>query len=220
MTLSRISQLKLRMTVALGLMVMFSGANLFAQDDDGYKSLFNGEDLTGWKVSENPDSVEVEEGAIAVKGKKAHAFYMGEDGEASFKNFHLKAKVKTAENANSGIYFHTEYQEKGWPSKGYECQVNNSHKAPEKTGSLYAVKDIAESPVKDGEWFDYDIIVKDKHVVLKINGETIVDYTEPEDVEREEKFAGRLIDKGTFALQAHDPGSKAWFKDIKVKTLP
>ena len=220
MTYSKILQCKLRLILAFGLMIVFSGVNLFAQDDDGYKTLFNGKDLTGWKVSENPDSIVVEDGAIAIKGKRAHAFYVGEDGDASFKNFHFKAKVKTAENANSGIYFHTEYQQEGWPTKGYECQVNNTHKDPKKTGGLYAVQDNFEAPVKDGEWFDYDIIVKDKHIVLKINGETISDYTEPENPQREEKMAGRLLDQGTFAIQAHDPLSYAWFKDIKVKTLP
>ena len=220
MTYSRILTLTLRTTVALGLMVAFSGSLLFAQDDDGYKSLFNGKDLTGWKVSENPDSIVVEDGSIAIKGKRAHAFYVGEDGNASFKNFHFKAKVKTAENANSGIYFHTEYQDKGWPLKGYECQVNNTHKDVKKTGGLYAVKDNLKTSVEDGQWFDYEVIVEGKHVILKINGETITDYTEPENPEREEKMAGRLIDRGTFAIQAHDPGSKAWFRDIMVKTLP
>ena len=219
MTHSQILQLNFRTILALGLIIMFLSSNLFAQDEE-FKSLFNGKDLTGWKVSENPESIAVEEEAIAIKGKRAHAFYVGEDDNASFKNFHFKAKVKTSANANSGIYFHTEYQESGWPSKGYECQVNNTQKDLKKTGGLYGVKDNFESPVEDGEWFDYEIIVQGKHIVIKINGETITDYTEPENPVREEKMAERLIDKGTFAIQAHDPGSQAWFKDIMVKPLP
>jgi len=206
-------------SVTTAMAILFFSNCLMAQDAE-FKPLFNGTDLSGWKVNENPESVAVEDGAIITHGERAHAFYVGDDGEASFKNFHLKAKVKTAKGSNSGIYFHTEFQEKGWPSKGYECQVNNTQSDPKKTGGLYAIEDNFEAPVEDDVWFDYEIIVDDKHVIVKINGKTITDYTEPEDAEREDAMAGRLIGSGTFALQAHDPGSKVWFKDILVKTLP
>ena len=218
MTLS-ISKRAVQFSVAISVAVVLLCGVTQAQDAE-FKPLFNGTDLSGWKVSENSESVVVEDGAIVTHGERAHAFYVGDDGKASFTNFHLKAKVKTAKGANSGIYFHTEYQEEGWPSKGYECQVNNTQQDPKKTGGLYAVQDNFEAPVKDDVWFDYDIIVEGKHVVVKINGKTISDYTEPEDVKRKESLAGRLIGSGTFALQAHDPGSKVWFKDIMVKTLP
>lgn len=218
MTLS-IPKITVQFSVATAVAVILLCGGAQAQDAE-FKPLFNGKDLSGWKVSENSESVVVEEGAIITHGERAHAFYVGEDGKASFKNFHLKAKVKTAKGANSGIYFHTEYQEEGWPAKGYECQVNNTQKDPKKTGGLYAVQDNFEAPVKDDVWFDYDITVDGKHVMVKINGKTISDYTEPEDVERKEAMSGRLIGSGTFALQAHDPGSKVWFKDIMVKTLP
>ena len=218
MTLS-IPKITVQFSVATAVAVILLCGGAQAQDAE-FKPLFNGRDLSGWKVSENSESVVVEEGAIITHGKRAHAFYVGDDGKASFKNFHLKAKVKTAKGANSGIYFHTEFQEKGWPAKGYECQVNNTQKDPKKTGGLYAVQDNFEAPVKDDVWFDYDITVEGKHVVVKINGKTISDYTEPDDVERKESLKGRLIGSGTFALQAHDPGSKVWFKDIMVKTLP
>ncbi len=222
MTLSiskRVDQISFAIAVAFVLLCGGTQAQDKEQAAD-FKPLFNGKDLSGWKVSENPESVVVEDGAMITHGERAHAFYVGDDGKASFTNFHLKAKVKTAKGANSGIYFHTEFQKEGWPSKGYECQVNNTQEDPKKTGGLYAVQDNFEAPVKDDVWFDYDIIVEGKHVVVKINGKTISDYTEPEEVERKESLAGRLIGSGTFALQAHDPGSKVWFKDIMVKTLP
>ena len=67
---------------------------------------------------------------------------------AKFKNFEFKAKVMTKKNANSGIYFATEYQKDGWPSKGYECQVNNSFmKDARSTGSLYAIKDVTDTQI-------------------------------------------------------------------------
>jgi len=59
-----------------------------------------------------------------------------------------------------------------------------------------------------------------KHVTIKVDGKVIVDYTEPDDVRREPGFKGRLIDRGTFALQCHDPGSEVHYKDIAVRLLP
>jgi len=78
--------------------------------------------------------------------------------------------------AHGGLYFHTEYQDSGWPAKGYEAQVNQSHPDRKKTGGLYAIADVLdESPVADGQWHDYDIIVDGRHIVLKINGKVTTD---------------------------------------------
>ena len=178
-------------------------------------SMFNGKDLLGWHVNENPASVYIEEGCLVTHGKRAHVFYVGPKGHADFKDFHLKAKVKTQKGANSGIYFHTKFLESGWPNKGYEAQVNNTQSDPKKTGGLYGVQDNFKAPVEDDVWFDYEIIVKGKHIVVKINGKTISDYTEPEDLDRPQ----RCLSSGTIALQAHDPGSKVFYKDLMIKSL-
>ena len=113
---------------------------------------------------------------MVVHGPRAHAFYVGEDGSASFKDFHFKAEVMTLPGANSGIYFHTKYQDSGWPQSGYEAQVNNTHADPKRTGGLYAVDDNYKAPVQDNEWFTYEIIVRGKRIVTKINGQVISDY--------------------------------------------
>ncbi len=208
------------------------------EKSDGFVELFNGENLDGWVSSkENPDSYSVKEGQLIVKGGKSHLFYSGDVEGANFKNFHLKVRAKTFPGANSGVYFHTEFQEEGWPSKGYECQVNSTHKDPKKTGSLYAVKNIIvlqkgqdppkggeheereTAPSTDGEWFDYDIIVKGKQITIQVNGETTVDYTEPEAGPGIEKSPGRKLDSGTFAIQAHDPDSEVHYERIAVKPL-
>jgi hypothetical protein len=196
-------------------------ALLAVQDktDDGFIRLFNGKDLTGWKVAENPDSAKVEDGAIKTNGPRAHVFYVGEVNKAVFKDFEFKAKVLIKPGSNAGIYFHTEYQEKDWPKKGFECQVcSNDYKDPKKTGSLYGVKDLAESPVKDDEWFDYHIIVKGKSVEILLNGKSVNQWTQPDDY-KPKGFAGRVLDQGTFALQCHDPKSVVYFKDLRVKPL-
>lgn len=183
-------------------------------------SIFDGKSLDGWKVNENAATFSIEEGAIVANGDRAHLFYTGELANHEFKNFEFKAQVMTLPNSNAGIYFHTKFQEEGWPSKGYEVQVNNSHTDWRRTGGLYAIDDVKEPPTKDNEWFTQHIIVNGKRVVVKLNDEIVVDYTEPDNPDRSEGMKDRLIDRGTFALQGHDPGSKVMFKDIMVKVLP
>jgi hypothetical protein len=125
----------------------------------------------------------------------------------------------TEPNSNAGIYFHTKYQESGWPKYGFECQVNLSYKSdPRKTSSLYAVKDVLEPAAKDNEWYLQEIIVVGKKITLKVNGKTQVEYIEPDDQKAGSDFT-RKLDEGTFALQAHDPGSKVYFRNIRVKRL-
>jgi hypothetical protein len=181
---------------------------------DGWISLFDGKSLDGWKVGKNADSFRMQDGMIVANGPVAHLFYMGDVRQHDFKNFHLKVELMTFPKANSGIYFHTQYQEGGWPKVGYESQVNNSHSDPKRTGSLYGVKDVYEVPAKDNTWFVEEVIVQGKHIVIKVDGKTLVDYTEPDDVK-----GTRRLSHGTFALQAHDPGSKVYYKSIMVKPL-
>ena len=187
-------------------------------NESGFVSLFDGKSLDGWKpAQENQDAWQVVDGKLVANGDRSHLFYVGE--LAPFKNFHFKAEVMTTPGSNAGIYFHTDYQPTGWPKKGYEVQVNVSHSDPKKTSSLYGVVNVADPGVQDNEWYTQEIIVKDRHVVLKVNGKTLVDYTEPEG---KEAFSGdfeRRLGKGTFALQAHDPKSKVYFRDIRVKKL-
>lgn len=187
---------------------------------DGWVSLFDGKSFTGWKVGDNATSFKIEDGAIAVNGNVAHLFYDGDVQQHRFKNFEFKASVMTLPGSNSGIYFHTTFQQGGWPQKGYEVQVNNSQSDWRRTGSLYAIQDVKEVYVKDNEWFTEYITVQGKRVVIKINDKIVVDYTEPENAPRSTGMAGRLISNGTFALQGHDPKSKVFYKDIMVKVLP
>jgi hypothetical protein len=193
----------------------------FAQKQPkGWVSLFDGKTLNDWKVGENAATFTVDSGMIIAYGNTAHLFYNGNVQNHNFKNFDFKAEVMTTPGSNSGIYFHTAYQESGWPAKGYEVQVNNSHTDWRRTGSLYAIQDVKDVFVKDNVWFTEEIIVQGKKVTVKINGKVVVEYTEPENVQRPADMKGRVISSGTFALQGHDPNSKVYFKNLQVKILP
>lgn len=190
-----------------------------AMPETQWISLFDGQSLEGWSASENKEAFSVENGEIKVHGKRSHLFYTGPVNNATFTNFEFKADVKTQANSNSGIYFHTEYQETGWPKKGYECQVNQTHSDWKKTASLYDVVNVRETYVKDDEWYTEYIRVEGKHVQVRINGRLVVDYLEPDNVSHP-GWPGRKLSSGTFALQGHDPKSIVHYKNIMVKPLP
>lgn len=182
----------------------------------GWIKLFDGKTLDGWRVGANASSFSVQDGAIVVFGPRAHLFYVGDVEGANFKNFEYKAKVMTMPGANSGMYIHTEYQEDGWPEKGHEIQVNNSHTDWRRTASVYGIQDVREAPARDEKWFTQHIIVQGNKITVKIDGKVVNEYVEPDD----RKGQPRSLSSGTFALQAHDPESKVYFKDIMVKILP
>lgn len=185
---------------------------------DGWVSLFDGQSLKGWKASENQDSWSVQDGALVCDGPRSHLFYVGDD--KPFVNFEFKAEVKTTPGSNAGIYFHTRYQEVGWPKYGYECQVNVSHQDPKKSGSLYGVVNVSDPPAKDNEWYTQHIIVNGRQITLKINDQKVAEFTEPEGQPAFSAEFERRLGSGTFALQAHDPQSKVYFRNLQVKRLP
>ncbi len=182
-------------------------------------SLFDGKSLDDWKANK-PGTFSVEDGSIKVAGTTSHLFYDGPVMDHNFKNFEFKALVMTRPGSNSGIYFHTAYQEKGFPDKGFEVQVNNSHTDWKRTGGLYDIKDVSQVYVKDDVWFTEYILVEGKHVIVKINDILVTDWTQPDGFVPPKGHPGRVISNGTFALQGHDPKSVIFFKDIMVKPLP
>lgn len=191
-----------------------------AEKKAGWQLLFDGKSLDGWKSSENPGSFTVQDGLLVVFGKRSHLFYTGPVGGADFKNFELSLDIKAFAKANSGVYIHTQFQETGWPEKGYEVQVNNTHSDVKKGAGLYGIKDNLEAPAKDEEWYTMVVKVEGKHIQTFVNGKQIVDFVEPTPPAPPANMAGRFLTHGTFAIQGHDPASKVMYKNIKVRVLP
>lgn len=186
----------------------------------GWQLLFDGKSLDHWRASDQPGSFSVKDGAIVVRGPRSHLFYLGPVQQHDFKNFELKVDVMTFPKANSGVYFHTRWQEVGWPELGYEVQVNNSHSDPSRTGGLWGVQDYMKVVSPDHQWFTLTVRVEGKHVTTFVNSEKTADYTEESPLVRKKGLEKRYLASGTFALQGHDPESEAHFRNIKVKVLP
>jgi len=207
----------------LTLILMLAAAPAaFAQD--GWISLFNGKDFTGWKIGGDQTTFQIKDGAMVAKGPVAHAFYDGPVKNHDFKNFELMVDVMAAPNSNGGIYVHTGFQERGFPRKGFEVQVNNTHRDPIKSGSLYHVKDIGADDIKDiakdNEWFTEHIIVQDNTITIKLNDKEVVKWTQPADWAGGREGSGRAIGSGTIAFQGHDPNSVVHYKNVRIKPLP
>ena len=219
------------------------------QPEEGFVSLFDGKTLDGWKVGENANLFQVRDGMIVMECPAtihgpAHLFYVGDVNRHDFKNFDLKVEVITFPGANSGIYFHTKYQESGWPNSGIESQINNSHADWRRTGSLWALRNLSwgpetppkdnkedftalpKPPVTDDVWYTQEVIYQDGLIVVKLDGKTMFEYRlSRADVKHKiPNNTGTWLPRGTFALQGHPPMpgniSKACFKNIRVKVLP
>ncbi len=218
------------------------------QPEEGFVSLFDGKSLDGWKIGENAEVFSVHDGVIvmecpATNHSPAHIFYDGDVNGHNFKNFDLRVDVMTYPYANSGIYFHTKFQESGWPNHGLECQVDNSHSDWRRTGSLWGIRNISwgpeappadnketvtilpKPPVTDNVWYTQEIIYENGLITVKLDGKTMFEYRMP-DAEKAHTMAtgGTWMPEGTFALQGHPPlpghMSKVCFKNIRVKVLP
>lgn len=189
--------------------------------EPGWTELFNGKDFTGWKVSGNQATFKIQDGALVANGPVAHAFYDGPVMNHAFRNFELKVDVMARNNSNGGIYVLTEYQDTGFPRKGFEVQVNNTYaRDPVKTGSLYHVMDVTEALPKDDEWFTEHIIVQGNTITISVNGKQLVKWTQPADWAGGRGGAGRAMTApGTIALQGHDPNSTVYYKNIRIKPL-
>jgi hypothetical protein len=194
-----------------------------AQD---WQSLFDGKTLSGWKAGGNPTSFKVINGQLACDGPRSHLFYVGPDSRADFTNFEFAAEVLTKNGANSGVYFHTELQEEGFPEKGFEAQVLNlpggqgGYRENKLTGSLYGIRNVYKALAKDDEWFRLNIVVRGRRIQIRVNDLLLVDYLEATPPLGVPNHPGRKLDHGTFALQCHDAGSRVFFRNLRVKRLP
>ncbi len=211
----------IQLLILTTLFFLFSGFSISnsIKQKKRWISLFDGKSFNGWKTSENPETFSIEDGCIKVAGKRSHLYYDGPVLIHDFKNFEFKAQVMTKPGSNSGIYFHTIFQEKGFPDKGFEVQVNNSHTDWKRTGGLYDIKDTRDVFVSDDVWYTEYIKVEGNHVIVKINDKVVTDWTQPADFVPAKNHLNRIISSGTFALQGHDPKSIVYYKDIMVRPL-
>ena len=202
-----------RPRLALTLTLALLPSAVRAADDEGFKPLFNGKNLDGWVTPDEPGLFVVEDGEIVGRSKekqlKKNEFLAT---AKSYGDFVLKAKVKLR-NHNSGIQFRSKRAPDGAVS-GPQADAADGY-----WGLLYEErgrgilqqypKEKAQALIRKGDWNDYVITAKGDHVVIDINGTTVIDRTDP-------KFAR----SGIIALQLHaGPAMEVRFKDLAIKEL-
>jgi hypothetical protein len=194
--------------------------------DAGWIELFDGHSLRGWRPSENRTTWKVANGQLAADGPRSQLFYDGPVSGANFRNFELEVEAMARPGCDSGIYFHTAYQEQGFPPKGFEVQIantagaENGYQERQKTGSLSGLRHVYKQFLADDHWFRMTVAVRGKNVQVRLNGMLLVEYIEPDPpVIPDGGERGRFLDRGTFALQCHSAGSRVLFRSIRVRPL-
>ncbi len=188
----------------LALLALFSLGAVTAADE-GWITMFDGKTLTGWKADQNADAWTVKDGSIVGDGEKGNLFWTVRE----LLNFDWKAEVKINDGGNSGMFFRKGFGPGG--AKGYEAQINSTHRDPKKTGGLYNFKDIYEQLVPPDTWFTQEVIVDGNHVIIKVNGKVTVDYVED---------TNRFSKSGYLALQQHNKGSVVSFRNMMLRPIP
>ena len=174
------------------------------ENDKGWVQLFNGKNLDGWIVVPGDKARwSVKDGSIVGEGPVGHLYTKRGD----YQNFDFKIEAMISDGGNSGQYFRTEMA-KGFPKAHYEAQINATHPDPQKTGSLYNIVKITKQLHKPNEWFTQEVIADGDHIIIKVNGKTVVDT-------HDSKYS-----KGHLAIQQHNEGSVVHVRKAEIKELP
>lgn len=198
------------------------------QIDTGWRQLFNGKDLEGWKHV-GKGSMSVEDGMIRGHGGMGLLYWTKE----KFSNctIHVVYKMQK-ENSNSGVFIRIpiEPREEWMPVfYGYEVQIDNHPERSNEddyhyTGTLYSITKALTKPGKPGpEWNTMDITLDGPHTIVYVNGQKVTDYKEGDPVpERKfdfEPYRGPRPDSGYIGLQNHGENDVVYFKEVAVKPL-
>jgi len=171
-----------------------------------------------WPTADNATagkSFRLDGDTLIVEGDQRNLFYDGRIAGGYFKNFEFKVDVYTSPGSASGVYFHTRYEEEGTPAFGYEAQINASRAGESKTGSLVGASDVKTTPHRDNEWFSYYIKVDGNKVTVKVNGETVNEFTEPADAD-----GPGSLRHGTIGLASVGSDSRVEFRNLMIRLLP
>ncbi len=175
-------------------------------------SLFNGKDLSGWKVY-GTEKWFVEKGELVCEsGPDKQYGYLAT--EKPYKNFDLTLEFKQEANGNSGVFFRSTIE--GTKVSGWQVEV-----APPNhdTGGIYEsygrgwlvqIPEEKEKYLKMGQWNKMRIRVVNDQVTTFLNGQQMIDL-------KDEKI-GKA--NGSIALQIHDGGGiKVRWRNLMVEEL-
>jgi 3-keto-disaccharide hydrolase len=201
--------------------------------EPGFVSLFDGQTLAGWSVQEGPPSAfRVADGAIVVDEGSNFPTWLRSDRQyenfdfrcefflkgwmnsgilatrETYRDFVLHLYIRGVRYHNGGVMFRSIPGSQGGRRESYEIQLHDVEGAHYATGSLYSIRRAIYPRIEPEKWFLFQLIVQGSRCLVRINGETVLEYDGLQNVE-----AGRI------ELQAHDPGRWIEYKQIKIRRL-
>ena len=208
--------------------VLITSGFYLQNEDTGWRQLFNGKDLTGWKHV-GGGSMFVEDGMIRGKGGMGLLYWSGE----KFGNCVIRVQWKMRdENSNSGIFIRVPvvpFEEWMPVNYGYEVQIDNKPELSDEdeyhyTGTLYSLTKPQAKPAKPGpEWNTTEITLDGPRTIVYVDGVKVTDYKEGDPVpDRKfdfEPYRGPRPEYGYIGLQNHSDSDVVYFKEVAVKSL-
>ncbi|MGM1062804.1 carbohydrate-binding protein [Saccharothrix sp. Mg75] len=185
-----------------------------ARPERGYRALYDGNGLAGWRQAGPGRFVEEEDCSVRSEGGMG-LLWFGEE----FGSYRLRFDWKVAGDDNSGLF--VGFPDPGtdpWVAvdRGYEIQVDATDAPDRTTGAVYSFQS-ADIPARDralkppGEWNAYEIAVRGQRIEVFLNGVKINDFTSTD--------PARDLARGHIGLQNHGDGDDVWFRDIRIKEL-
>ncbi|NOX56893.1 MAG: DUF1080 domain-containing protein [Planctomycetes bacterium] len=189
----------------------------------GMQSLFNGRDLTGWRVVPGSKSTfSVEDGTIRVKNGPGFL-----ETEGTWADFILQWEAITyGDELNSGVFFRAMPGTEEAPSNGYEVQIHNGFKDGDRsqpsnagTGAIFRRTTARWVIPNDREWFTVTLIAHGAHIATWVNGIQVTDWTDTRRPD-ENPRRGLRLKAGHISLQGHDPTTDLAFRGFRIAPLP
>ncbi|OKK04316.1 glycosyl hydrolase [Streptomyces sp. CB03234] len=179
----------------------------------GYRPLFNGHTLDGWKQA-GPGRFTVVDGELRTEGGMGMLWYQVKE----LSSYSLKLDWKMAGDDNSGVFVGFPASDDPWSAvnNGYEIQIDATDAADRTTGAVYGFRS-ADIKARDqvlrppGQWNSYEIRVQGERLQVFLNGVKINDFTNTDPV--------RSLKDGYIGLQNHGADDQVSFRNIQLKEL-
>ncbi len=185
------------------------------------RNLFNGKDLSGWKVFADPQKNKsqwtvTKEGNLNVKNGPGDL-----QSTATFGNFLLQFEcISHGKWLNSGLFFRCVAQEY---QNGYEMQIQNGFKEGDRskpvdygTGAIYRRVPARTIVSDDQVWFTMTLYADGNHFATWVNGYQTVDWTDNRPAHNNPRKGARSA-AGHISLQGHDPTTNLSFRNIRIE---
>ena len=187
----------------------------------GVRSIFNGKDLSGWKLYPEMKSVfsVTADGAMNVKNGRGQIETRGQYGD-----FVLQLECySNGKHLNSGVFFRCIA---GQTMNGYECQIQNGYRDGDRakpvdcgTGGFYRRQNARRVVADDFSWFQLTLVATGPHMAAWVNGYPVSDWTDTRNADDNPRRGLRTA-AGTLQIQGHDPTTDLSFRKIVAGEMP